>query len=182
MAIEQHPSQISARLKAADWSDLSRLHATKETEFWFYSVSAVSGPRFMFNLTTALLHDIRSDSGKIAEVGRLMNPLDLFTSSIADYDGANDLVQRMRIGEPMALAMTSYVVNQPSWNTLAGDTTADEKHVLVLDWKTKAGPRSAQACFMTPPGKMADRPMLIEVSMAIYDKHYGAKPKTIFEA
>lgn len=82
----------------------------------------------------------------------------------------------------MALAMTAYVVNQPSWNTLVGDTTADEKHVLVLDWKTKAGPRSAQACFMTAPGKMADKSMLLEVSMAIYNKHYGAKPKTIFEA
>jgi hypothetical protein len=182
MAIEQHPAQIAAKLKAADWSDLSRLYGTKDTEFWFYSVCAVSGPRFMFNLTSPLLHDIRSGSGKIAEVGLLTSPLDLYTSAIADYDCTSDLAHKMRLGEPMALAMTAYVVNQPSWNTLAGDTSPDEKHVLVLDWKTKAGPRSAQACFMTPPGQMADRSMLLEVSMAIYNKHYGAKPKTIFEA
>lgn len=182
MAIEQHPSQVSSKLKSADWSDLSRLPATKATEFWLYSVSAVSGPRFMFNLTKPLLHDIRSGSGKIAEVGQLMNHVDLYTSAIAEYDGATDLAQKMRIGEPMALAMTSYVVNQPSWNTMAADSTADEKHVLVLDWETKAGPRSAQACFITPAGKMPDKSMLIEVSMAIYSKHYGSKPKTILEA
>lgn len=182
MAIEQHPSQISAKLKAADWSDLNRLPATKATEFWLYSVSAVSGPRFMFNLTKPLLQDIRSGSGKIEEVGRLMSPLDLYTSAIAEYDGATSLAQKTQIGEPMALGMTSYVVNQPSWKTLIGDATSDEKHVLVLDWETKAGPRSAQACFMTPPGEMPDKSILIEVSMAIYNKHYGAKPKTILEA
>lgn len=182
MAIEQHPSQVSSKLRAADWSDLSRLHATKDTEFWLYSVCAMSGPRFMFNLTTPLLQDIRSGSGKIAEVGELMSTVDLYTSAIAEYDGAADLTQKMQIGEPMALAMTSYVVNQPSWNALAGDNTPDEKHVLVLDWETKAGPRSAQACFMTPAGKMPDESMLIEVSMAIYNKHFGAKPKTILEA
>lgn len=182
MAIEQHPSQVSAKLKAADWSDLSRLAATKDTDFWLYSVSAVSGPRFMFNLTKPLLQDIRSGSGKIAEVGRLMNPLDLYTSAIAGYDGASSLAEKMSLGEPMALAMTSFVVNQPSWNTMAADNTADEKHVLVLDWETKAGPRTAQACFITPAGKLPDKSVLIEVSMAIYNKHYGAKPKTILEA
>lgn len=182
MAIEQHPSQISAKLKAADWSDLNRLPATKATEFWLYSVSAVAGPRFMFNLTRPLLQDIRSGSGKIDEVSRLMIPLDLYTSAIAEYDGASSLAQKMQIGEPMTLAMTSYVVNQPSWNSLSSDATSDEKHVLVLDWETKAGKRSAQACFMTPAGKMPDKSMLIEVSMAIYNKHYGAKPKTILEA
>lgn len=182
MAIEQHPTQIAAKLKDADWSGMSRLHGTKDTEFWLYSVCAVSGPRFMFNLTSPLLLDIRSGSGKIAEIGLLMSPLDLYTSAIADYDRSIDLSQRMKMGEAMALAMTAYVVNQPSWHALAYDTSPDEKHVLVLDWKTKSGPRSAQACFMTPPGKMADKSMLLEVSMAIYNKHYGAKPKTIFEA
>lgn len=182
MAIEHHPRKISAKLRAADWSDLSRLPATKDTEFWLYSVSAVSGPRFMFNVTNPLLQDIRSGSGKIAEFSRLMSPVDLYTSTIAAYDGASSLSQKMEIGEPMALAMTSYVVNQQSWRVLASDGAQDEKHVLVLDWETKAGSRSAQACFITPAGKMPDKSMLIEVSMAIYNKHYGAKPKTILDA
>lgn len=182
MAIEQHPSKISSKLQAADWSDLIRLQGTKDTEFWLYSVNAVSGPRFMFNLTKPLLNDISSGSGRIAEVSRMMTPLDLYTSAISAFDAAPGLPQKIQMSEPMALAMTAFVVNQRSWASLSSDATVDEKHVLVLDWETKFGPRTAQACFITPAGKMPDKSMLIEVSMAIYKKHYGAKPKTILEA
>lgn len=182
MAIEQHPSKVTSLLHSADWSHLRKLPATKDTEYWLYSISANTGPRFMFNLTKPLLSDIRSGSGKIAEVGQLMSPIDLYVSAIGGFDSASDPVQKVDLSEPMALAMTSFVVGQQSWNSLAQDKTPDEKHVIVLDWETKLGPRAAQACFITPQGKMPDKEALIEISMAIYSQHYGSKPKTLFEA
>ena len=182
MAIEKHPPQILARLQAADWSDLSRLPRTKDTGFWLYSISAISGPRFMFNITTPLLKDILSGSGKIAEIVRLMNPLDLYVSAIAEYDSKHDFARKLELGEPMALAMTSFASSQNSWKSLVDDKTNDEKHVVVLDWETPAGQRTAQACFITPAGNMPDKATLIEISMAIYSKHYGVKPKTILDA
>jgi hypothetical protein len=136
----------------------------------------------MFNLTAPLLNDIKSGSGKIAEVSRLMNPLDLYVSAIAEYDKAFDIPKKIQLGEPMALAMTSFSTSQKSWESLVSDGTNDEKHVVVLDWETQSGPRTAQACFITRQGKMPDKEMLIQISMAIYTKHYGSKPKTILDA
>jgi hypothetical protein len=136
----------------------------------------------MFNITTPLLKDILSGSGKIAEVVRLMNPLDLYVSAIAEYDSKHDFAEKLKLGEPMALAMTSFASCQKSWASLVADKTDDEKHVVVLDWETDSGQRTAQACFITPAGKMADKATLIEISMAIYSKHFGVPPKTILDA
>jgi hypothetical protein len=133
----------------------------------------------MFNLTKPLLQDTRSGFGKIDEVGRLMSPLDLYISAIAENDGACSLAQEMQIGEPMALARTSYVVNQPSWKTLISDAAPGGMRALLLDWETKTGPRSAQACFMTPAGKIRDKSMLSRfrwpsttTTMALSPKHF----------
>lgn len=92
MASRQHPSQV--KLNSADSSDLRRLSGTKDTSFWLYSISALPCPRFMFNLTAPLLNDIKSGSCKIAEVSRLMNPLDLYLSAIAEYDKTFDTAKK----------------------------------------------------------------------------------------
>lgn len=70
------------------------------------------------------------------------------------------------------------MVSHSSWEALANDTSGDEKHVLVLDWETKDGHRSAQACFFTQRGSVPNKEMLIEVAIAIYKKHYGTELKT----
>lgn len=175
MAIEQHPTQVAAKLESADWNDLVALWAARGSKFWLYSISATSGLRFMFSLTEPLLSDIRSGTGRIAQLGQLSAPVDLFASIVSDYDAQRDPVEKNKLGEPMALALTALVVSHSSWDSLASDTSDDEKHVLVLDWEAKDGQRSAQATFSTPRGALPDKDMLIEVAMAIYKKHYGTK-------
>jgi len=175
---EKIPSHVHSMMQAADWRDLKMLPATRDTNFWFYSVSAIHGPRFMFNVTRPLLDDARSMSGSISKIRMTMNPLNAYTTAISAFDKEKNLSEKMALGEPMALAMTAYAIDQKSWRSLISDQTSDDKHVLVLDWETQAGPRCCQAGFKTPSGLLPDKEALIALSMALYEKSYGVKPKT----
>lgn len=176
---EKSPNHVRSMLQAADWEDLNRLPSTRDTNFWFYSVSAIHGPRLMFNVTRSLLGDARSMSGTIASIRKALSPLGAYTTAISAFDEESNLSEKMALGEPIALAMTAYAVDQKSWLSLVSDKTNDEKHILVLDWETPAGPRCCQVGFMTPPGTLPGKEDLISISMAIYEKSYGAKPKII---
>jgi hypothetical protein len=182
MATEKHPAKVLAKLNSSDWSDLRRLEGTGDSKFWLYCIGANTGPRFMFNVTKLLLDDIESGSGKIAQIAMIINPLEGYLAAISEFDSETSLAEKLDFAEPMALAMTSFVVSQKSWKLVSMDKTNDEKHVLVLDWETALGPRCAQACFITDNGTMPGKEALIDVAMAIYSKHYGQKPKTIFDA
>lgn len=176
MDTEKSPSQIRARLEAVSWDDLDRLPATRDTNFWFYSISAIHGPRLMFNVTEPLLRDARSASGKIAEIRDHMSPLDGLASALTAYDDETDVYRKMAYGEPIALAMTAYAIDKKSWFTLAGDESDDDKHILILDWKAPDGPRFCQAGFPTKRGSMPKKEDLIEVCMMLYTKNFGAAP------
>lgn len=118
MSAEQKPDMVRRMLETADWNDIKRLPATKDTNFWFYSISAVHGPRIMFNVTRPLLDDAKSGSGKISTIKRMMNPLDGYTSAIQAFDDAKDFSEKISPGEPLALAMTAYAIEQKSWLSL----------------------------------------------------------------
>ena len=179
---EKSPSKVRRILETADWKDLKRLPASRDTNFWFYSIRAIHGPRFMFNVTRPLLDDAKSASGTISNIRLRMNPLDGFMSAITAFDEEKNLSEKISLGEPMALAMTAYAIDQKSWLALIKDETEDDKHILVLDWKTRSGGRCCQAGFISPKGSMPDSEALIEVSMALYLKNYGVAPKTTFKA
>jgi hypothetical protein len=169
-------------LEGADWNDLKRLPATRDTNFWFYSISAIHGPRLMFNVTRPLLDDAKSGCGKISTIKLMMNPLDGYTSALQAFDDEKVLSEKIALGEPMALAMTAYAIEQKSWISLVDNQAHDEKHIVVLDWRTHASIRCCQAGFITSPGVMPGKETLIDLSMALYEKSYGVDPKTIFNA